>query len=111
MTDRYSVLTRAIGYGDGVTEPQADVETVIAAWEEVSRDAAEWREHEQWRVECYLAGHPKDEDCWEHDPARRLEAAESAVAAVRAVLAEHWDWKAGIALRAAVTGALEVPRG
>lgn len=37
----------------------------------------------------------------------RAEAAEAQVAAVRDVLAEHWDWKAGRVLHAAVLAALD----
>ncbi|UIU47026.1 hypothetical protein [Microcystis phage MinS1] len=60
---RLQDLTRRLGFGDGITEPQADNDTIVAWFKEQSRDAAEWREHELWRDDCYLAGHPQDEDC------------------------------------------------
>lgn len=73
-------LTRRLGFGDNITEPMADNDTIVAWFDEQGRDAAEWRESQHWRVDCHLAGHPDDEDCYEHDPARSLEAAESLAA-------------------------------
>lgn len=82
-------LTRRLGFGDGITEPMADNDTIIDWWHEIESEAAGWRESQQWRNECAAAGHPQDEDCDEHDPALRLdaraEAAEAKLAKVREV--------------------------
>lgn len=72
-------LTRRLGFGDDITEPMADNDTIVAWFDEQSRDASEWRESQRWRDECYAAGHPTDEDCWEHDPALRLQKAEDEI--------------------------------
>ena len=61
-------LTSRLGFGDGITEPMADNDTIVAWFEEQSRLANEWVEHELWRGDCYAAGHPDDEDCDEHGP-------------------------------------------
>lgn len=81
-------LTRRLGFGDNVSEPQADNDTIVRWFEEQSRDANEWQESQLWRNDCYVAGHPEDDDCHECDPALRLEAAEAKVAAVEALA----DW-------------------
>lgn len=67
--ERLRDLTRRLGFGDGITEPQADNDTIVAWFEEQGREADEWREHESWRIDCIMAGHPEDEDCPEHGPA------------------------------------------
>jgi len=61
-------LTGRLGFGPGFQEPKADNDTIIAFYEQESRDASEWRESQQWRGECALNGHRDDEDCYEHDP-------------------------------------------
>lgn len=70
-------LVRRLGFGDNITEPMADNDTIVAWFEQQSRDANEWQESQLWRNDCYEAGHPDDEDCYEHDPALRLERAEA----------------------------------
>jgi hypothetical protein len=79
-------LVSRLGFGNNITEPMADNDTVVTWVEALDADASEWRESQRWRDECYAAGHPDDEDCYEHDPARRLEAAAAAVERVRALL-------------------------
>lgn len=64
-------LTSRLGYGDGVTEPMADNDTIVRGIEQVQADAREWHEHEQWRADCAEAGHPEDKDCAVHDPHHR----------------------------------------
>ena len=71
-TIRLRNLTSRLGFGDGVTEPQADNDTIVGWVEERERLAAEWDEHERYRIDCSLAGHPDDEDCAIHDPHHRL---------------------------------------
>ncbi len=61
-------LTRRLGFGDGITEPMADNDTIVAWFEQQSRDASEWQEHELWRGDCYAAGHSELDDCDEHGP-------------------------------------------
>lgn len=90
-------LTQRLGFGDNITEPMADNDTIVAWFEEQSRDANEWQESQLWRNDCYMKGHPELEDCWECDPALRLEAAERDAEAgralrerVEALLADEW---------------------
>jgi hypothetical protein len=78
----YTDLVSRLGFGDNRTEPMADNDTIVAWFEQQSRDANEWQESQRWRDECYAAGHPEDQDCYEHDPARRLEQAEARLAEV-----------------------------
>ena len=80
-------LTSRMGFGDGVTEPQADNDTIMRAWDEMSSQSMEWLESQSWRTDCYLAGHPDGEDCHEHDPALRLLNAEAEVDRLRAQIA------------------------
>lgn len=61
-------LTSRLGFGDGVTEPMADNDTIVKWFEEQGRLANEWVEHELWRNDCCAAGHPDDEDCDDHGP-------------------------------------------
>lgn len=68
-------LTRRLGFGDNITEPQADNDTIVAWYEQQGREADEWRESQRWRDDCALAGHPDDEECPEHDPDLLLDAA------------------------------------
>jgi hypothetical protein len=75
-------LVSRLGFGDNITEPMADNDTIVAWFAERVREADEWRESQRWRDECYAAGHPEDQDCYEHDPARRLERAEARLAEV-----------------------------
>lgn len=77
-------LVSRLGFGDNITEPMADNDTVVAWYEERSREADEWRESQRWRDECALAGHSDDEDCSEHDPVARhvREAVEAALGPV-----------------------------
>lgn len=70
-------LTSRMGFGDNITEPQADNNTIMRAWDEMSSQSMEWIESQLWRDDCYLAGHPDGEDCDEHDPALRLLNAEA----------------------------------
>ena len=100
-------LTRRLEFGDGVTEPQAPNDVIVAWVDRLDAEAREWQESQRWRDECHAAGHPDDEDCWEHDPGLQLMAAEAKVARVEALLGQHWDWKAGRALYAAVRQALD----
>lgn len=86
-----SDLVSRLGFGDNVTEPMADNDTVVRWVDEQVTEASEWRESQSWRNDCVLAGHPDNEDCYEHDPARRLEAAESALRDARAALSEHLE--------------------
>jgi hypothetical protein len=69
-----------LGFGDNITEPMADNDTIVAWFEQQSRDASEWQESQLWRNDCYAAGHPDDEDCYECDPRLRLERAEARLA-------------------------------
>lgn len=61
-------LTRRLGFGDDITEPMADNNTIVAWFDQQGRDAAEWREHERFRDECLIAGHDPLNDCDEHGP-------------------------------------------
>ena len=86
-------LVSRLGFGDNITEPMADNDTIVAWFEQQSRDANEWQESQLWRNDCYAAGHPQDDDCHQCDPALRLEAAEAQVAAVRRVV-DEWNAEA-----------------
>lgn len=66
--DLHRDLVSRLGFGDNITEPMADNDTIVKWFEEQGRDASEWHEHELWRGDCYVAGHPDDEDCDEHGP-------------------------------------------
>lgn len=61
-------LTARLGFGNGITEPMADNDTIVAWFEERGREADEWREHERFRDDCYAAGHDPLNDCDEHGP-------------------------------------------
>lgn len=74
--ERLRDLVSRLGFGDGVTEPMADNDTIVRWFEERALEANEWVESQQWRNECLAAGHPDDQDCPEHDPALRLMLAE-----------------------------------
>ena len=65
----WRMVTTALGYGDGITEPQIEHRDFVAECERQFAEASEWRESQRWRDECHEAGHPDDEDCYEHDPA------------------------------------------
>lgn len=93
-------LTRRLGFGDNITEPMADNDTIVRWFDEQGCEASEWRESQLWRNDCYEAGHPTDEDCWEHDPRLRLEAAEAAVERVEALADDHHE-RAGNLFRVA----------
>ena len=80
----------SLGYGDGVTEPQIGHVEFVAECERQFSEASEWRESQRWRDECHDAGHPDDEDCYEHDPALVLLTLRAKVSAVQA-LAEKRD--------------------
>ena len=82
-------VTKSLGYGDGVTEPQIGHVEFVAECERQFSEASEWRESQRWRDECHDAGHPDDEDCYEHDPVLALVALRAKVAAVEA-LADQW---------------------
>ena len=81
---RRSLVSR-LGFGDGITEPMADDDTIVAWFDERCAEASEWRESQRWRDECASAGHSDDEDCHEHDPqfAATRARAEGAAAALR----------------------------
>jgi len=61
----------------------SDDEHIMRAWDEMSSQSKEW-----WRTDCYLAGHPDDEDCHEHDPSLRLIDAEAEVERLRERVAD-----------------------
>ena len=84
----WRMVTTALGYGDGITEPQIEHRDFVAECERQFAEASEWRESQRWRDECHEAGHPDDEDCYEHDPVLALVALRAKVAAVEAL---HWD--------------------
>lgn len=67
--ERLRDLTSRLGFGDGVTEPQADNDTIIDFVNEQGREAAEWREHQSWLNDCAAAGCDPLEDCPLHAPA------------------------------------------
>ena len=77
-------VTTALGYGDGITEPQIGHRDFVAECERQFSEASEWRESQRWRDECHDAGHPDDEDCYEHDPVLALVALRAKVAAAEA---------------------------
>ncbi len=81
----WRMVTTALGYGDGITEPQIEHQDFVAECERQFAEASEWRESQRWRDECHEAGHPDDEDCYEHDPVLALVALRAKVAAVEAV--------------------------
>jgi hypothetical protein len=93
--ERIRDLTSRLGFGDGITEPQADNDTIVAWFEERDAEAREWRESQRWRDDCHVAGHPEDEDCWEHDPLLRADRdaraseRERIAEAIEAVIAHH----------------------
>ena len=80
----WRMVTTALGYGDGITEPQIEHRDFVAECERQFAEASEWRESQRWRDECHEAGHPDDEDCYEHDPVLALVALRAKVAAVEA---------------------------
>lgn len=82
---RHRDLVSRLGFGDNITEPMADNDTIVRWVEEQAGEAAEWWESQRWQTDCYLAGHPDDEDCPEHDPALRLDATEGRIERVRAL--------------------------
>lgn len=67
-------LTRRLGFGDNITEPMADNDTIVAWFQERGREADEWRESQRWRDDCALAGHDPLNDCPSCDPMLRLTA-------------------------------------
>ena len=85
----WRMVTTALGYGDGITEPQIEHRDFVAECERQFAEASEWRESQRWRDECHEAGHPDDEDCYEHDPVLALVALRAKVAAAEA-LADQW---------------------
>ena len=89
--ERLRDLVSRLGFGDDITEPMADNDTVVRWFDEQSRDANEWQESQLWRQECYWQECPDDEDCYEHDPARRLERAESRLGLVAGLLAAYGE--------------------
>jgi len=86
----WRMVTTALGYGDGITEPQIEHRDFVAECERQFAEASEWRESQRWRDECHEAGHPDDEDCYEHDPVLALVALRAKVAAVEARVVE-WE--------------------
>ena len=78
-------VTTALGYGDGITEPQIGHRDFVAECERQFSEASEWRESQRWRDECHDAGHPDDEDCYEHDPALVMGTLRARLAAVEAL--------------------------
>lgn len=81
----WRMVTSRLGYGDGITEPQIGFGEFLRECEEKFSEASDWRESQRWRDDCAAAGHPDDEDCFEHDPALRLERAERIGARVEAL--------------------------
>ena len=79
----WRMVTTALGYGDGITEPQIEHRDFVAECERQFAEASEWRESQRWRDECHDAGHPDDEDCYEHDPALVLLTLRAKVAALQ----------------------------
>jgi len=73
-------LVSRLGFGDNISEPMADNDTIVEWFEERGREASEWVESRAWRNDCHLAGHPDGEDCFEHDPALKLRGRISRVA-------------------------------
>lgn len=66
---RHRDLVSRLGFGDNITEPMADNDTIVAWFDQQGAEAIEWRESQAWRIDCELAGHPQDDDCRECDPA------------------------------------------
>ncbi|HQA24501.1 MAG TPA: hypothetical protein PKW13_12350 [Rhodoglobus sp.] len=87
----WRMVTTALGYGDGITEPQIEHRDFVAECERQFAEASEWRESQRWRDECHEAGHPDDEDCYEHDPVLALVALRVKLAAVEAKRDEFAD--------------------
>lgn len=84
-------LVSRLGFGDGITEPMADNDTIVRYWEENDRHANEWIESQLWRNDCeFEKGHDPDEDCYECDPSLRLWRAEKVVKGFEA-LADEWS--------------------
>lgn len=69
LTARLADLTDRLGYGDGITEPQAPNDVIVAGIEAERTEAAEWREHQSWLNDCAAAGCDPLEDCPTHAPA------------------------------------------
>lgn len=86
----YRDLTRRLGFGDNITEPQADNDIIIAWVDEQVLDASEWQESQRWRIECQVAkGHDPLNDCYECDPALRLDAALAQLGAIAALVEKY----------------------
>ena len=79
-------LVSRLGFGNNITEPMADNDTIVKWFEEQSRDASEWQESQLWRNDCYEKGHPELDDCYECDPTLRLDTATQQIAAVEALI-------------------------
>ena len=62
-------LTHRLGFGDGITEPMADNDTIVRRLYDEQRDADEWREHQRWLNDCAQAGCDPTQDCPRHAPA------------------------------------------
>lgn len=73
-------LVSRLGFGDNITEPMADNDTIVAWFEQQGRDASEWVESQLWRNDCYAMGHPQDDDCHECDPRLALIEAREEIA-------------------------------
>lgn len=67
-------LTSSLGFGDGITEPMADNETIInAVGQAVTAERELW---ELTQAACVEAECDPEEDCDTHHPVRRAERAE-----------------------------------
>lgn len=92
-------LASALGFGDGITEPMADNETIIQRVGEAVSDSNDLWDLTQ--AECVWAGCDLDEDCHTHHPVLRAEAAEhratraEAQSEARRINAEYWKALAG----------------
>ena len=74
LRDQWRKVTSTLGYGDGITEPQATPEQFITAMEAAEREASEWRESQRWLNDCAAAGCSDSQDCHLHNPVLRLTA-------------------------------------
>ena len=45
----WRMVTTALGYGDGITEPQIEHRDFVAECERQFAEASEWRESQRWR--------------------------------------------------------------
>lgn len=85
---RLRELTSRLGFGDDITEPMADNDTIVKWFEQQGRDADEWIESQRWRGDCDEKGHPQDDDCLICDPLEKAKRAARAEALRQAAT----DW-------------------